>query len=205
MTDKPNAPATIRNRQPILQVIKREFMDCRSVLEIGSGTGQHAVYFAEFMPWLSWQTSDLGENHPGIRAWIAGSSSSNVRKPLLLDVREACELPPGEYDCVFSANTAHIVSIDGVRKMFDLVGRLLPPGGVFCLYGPFNQSGEFSSESNMRFDASLRSQDPSMGIRDLEVLDDFAGISSLCRRRTYAMPANNLITVWCKNRGQEAS
>jgi hypothetical protein len=104
----------------------------------------------------------------------------------------------GEYDGVFSANTAHIMSMPVVRCMFDVAGRLLSDDGVFCLYGPFNQDGEFSSDSNKNFDRSLRSQDPVMGIRNLEDLDDFADGSMMHRERLYAMPANNLLAVWRK-------
>ena len=199
MTIKPHAPASERNRQPILEIINIEFGDCESVLEIGSGTGQHAVYFAEAMPRLTWQTSDLAENHQGIRSCIADSGLQNIGDPILLDVEHADGVD-GEYDGVFSANTAHIMGIKAVSCMFNVVGRLLSPAGVFCLYGPFNQDGEFTSESNERFDQSLRSQDPQMGIRDLEELDCFAGKTAMQRERLYAMPANNLIAVWRKKR-----
>lgn len=197
MTDKPNAPASGRNRQPILDVLEIELRDCGSVLEIGSGTGQHAVFFAEAMPWLTWQTSDLAENHPGIRSWIADARLPNVRDPMLLDVEQAKGVI-GEFDGVFSANTAHIMSMPAVRCMFDVAGRVLSDSGVFCLYGPFNQDGEFSSDSNKDFDRSLRSQDSVMGIRNLEDLDDFADGSMMQRERLYAMPANNLLAVWRK-------
>jgi cyclopropane fatty-acyl-phospholipid synthase-like methyltransferase len=195
MTDKPNAPATGRNRDAILEVIQTEFGDRHSVLEIGSGTGQHAVYFGAAMPWLTWQTSDLAENLQGISSWIDDSGLPNVRQPILLDV-ERPDSNGGDYDAVFSANTAHIMSTQAVRCMFDIVGRLLPPGGLFCLYGPFNQNGRFTSASNERFDQSLRRQNPAMGIRDLEELDDMARQSALRRRRLYAMPANNSLVVW---------
>ncbi len=198
MTVKPNAPASGRNRDAILDVIKTEFGDCHTVLEIGSGTGQHAVFFAEAMPWLRWQTSDLAENHPGIHSWIADSGLANVQEPILLDVEHADGVD-GYFDGVFSANTAHIMSIQAVRCMFDVVGRLLSPGGVFCLYGPFNQDGTFTSESNRRFDQSLRSQDPAMGIRDLEELQDIALSMAMHRERLYAMPANNMLVAWRKN------
>ncbi len=198
MTVKPNAPASGRNKDAILDVIKTEFGDCHTVLEIGSGTGQHAVFFAEAMPWLRWQTSDLAENHPGIHSWIADSGLANVQEPILLDVEQADGVD-GYYDGVFSANTTHIMSIQAVRCMFDVVGRLLSPGGVFCLYGPFNQDGTFTSESNRRFDQSLRSQDPAMGIRDLEELQDIALSMAMHRERLYAMPANNMLVAWRKN------
>jgi len=200
MTAKPHAPASARNRRPVLAVIRNEFRDFKSVLEIGSGTGQHAVFFAEAMPWLTWQTGDLGENHKGIRSWISDRGLPNVLDPILLDVERA-ETLDGEYDGVFSANTAHIMSKQAVRCMFDVVGRLLSPGGLFCLYGPFNLDDRFTSQSNERFDQSLRSRDPAMGIRDLEELDGIAGKSSMCRERLYAMPANNLIVTWRNNGG----
>ncbi len=195
---KPHAPASGRNRQAILEVIRVEFGECSSVLEIGSGTGQHAVFFAGAMPWLTWQSSDLAGNHQGIRSWIADSNLENVRDPILLDVEQADGVD-AEYDGVFSANTAHIMSIEAVRCMFDVVGRLLSPAGAYCLYGPFNLDGEFTSQSNERFDRSLHSQDPAMGIRELEELDGFAGKAAMRREKLYAMPANNLLVVWRKN------
>ena len=196
MLSRPASPAAERNRQPILEVLKSEFEKVVNVLEIGSGTGQHAVHFAAAMPWLEWQTSDLSESHAGINAWIDEFGGSNLRRPLLLDVLEAGSTPQS-YDAVFSANTAHIMCIEAVSAMFSLVGGLLSPGGPFCLYGPFNQGGEFSSESNRQFDQSLRSRDAAMGIRDLEQLDAFARAAGLVRDRIYAMPANNNLVVWC--------
>lgn len=202
MTAKPKAPAAERNKQPILQVLETEFRDCESVLEIGSGTGQHAVFFSEALPWLTWQTSDLAENHPGIRSWIAESGLPNVRDPVQLDVEAPGDLDD-KYDGVFSANTAHIMRLPAVRCMFDVIGRVLRDGGIFCLYGPFNQDREFSSESNQRFDASLRGQDPGMGVRDLGDLDEIAAKLMMYRDRLYAMPANNLLVVWSKNEVRE--
>lgn len=195
---RPDAPAARRNKQPILDVLRIEFRHCQSIFEIGSGTGQHAVFFASAMPWLTWQTSDLDENHPGIREWIASAGPPNVHKPVSLDVERPGGID-GRFDAVFSANTAHIMSVPAVRCMFEFVGCLLPDGGVFCLYGPLKQDGEFSSESNRRFDASLRSRDASMGIRDIGQLDDFAQRSSMHRKRLYAMPVNNQLAVWCKD------
>jgi cyclopropane fatty-acyl-phospholipid synthase-like methyltransferase len=199
---KPDAPAARRNSQPILHVLEIELRHCRSIFEIGSGTGQHAISFARAMPWLTWQTSDLDENHPGICAWIADAGLSNIRKPVSLDVERPGRIAGG-YDAVFSANTAHIMSLSAVRCMFDFVGSLLPDDGVFCLYGPVNQDGAFGSESNRRFDASLRNRDTAMGIRDLGQLDDFARSSSMHRVRLYAMPANNHVAVWVKQEGRQ--
>lgn len=193
----PDAPATVRNREPILAVLRDEFRDCLHVLEIGSGTGQHAVYFGEHMPGVRWQTSDRRENHADIRAWLAQAALDNVLPPLALDVVTDPD-PAGNYDAVFSANTAHIMGIDAVVALFALVGRLLPPGAPFCLYGPFRIDGNFTSPSNADFDASLRDRDPAMGIRDLEYLDELGDAAGLSRDALIAMPANNFIATWRK-------
>lgn len=197
MTHKPDAPATHRNRGPILEVLEHEFAASKSVLEIGSGTGQHAVFFGRAMPWLRWQTSDRAENLHGIGAWIGEAALDNVLPPLELDVQKTAD-PAGRYDAVFSANTAHIMSFAAVECMFKLVARILPGDGLFCLYGPFNDNGEFTSDSNRRFDESLRAGDPAMGIRDLRDLDRMAFDGGLHRHRRYAMPSNNMIVLWRK-------
>ncbi len=196
MHDRPFAEAAARNVEPILEILRHEFRDSTDVLEIGSGTGQHAVYFAASLDHLQWQTSDLEENHPAIRAWIADARLPNVRKPISLDVTTA-DLSTS-CDAVYSANTAHIMSIDEVARMFALAGRVLRPDGLFCLYGPFRRFGEFNTESNARFDASLRARDPSMGIRDLEELDALGATHGLHRQNLYAVPSNNLVVIWKK-------
>ena len=198
MVTKPNAPSALRNQEAILDVISDEFENFKVVLEIGSGTGQHAVFFASQMSWLNWQTSDLAENHGGINAWLEDANLDNVKSPLVLDVTEPLQTND-KYDAVFSANTAHIMSIAAVGCMFSVVGQSLIEDGKFCLYGPFNQNGDFSSDSNREFDANLKSQDSAMGIRDLEVLDGFAESNGLHRATLYAMPANNMIAIWTKN------
>jgi cyclopropane fatty-acyl-phospholipid synthase-like methyltransferase len=195
---KPNAPSALRNQNAILEVISDEFQDCKAVLEIGSGTGQHAIFFASQMSWLTWQTSDLVANHYGINAWLVAADLDNVKAPLVLDVEEPLQ-SDDKFEAVFSANTAHIMSIAAVESMFSTAGRCLFGGGKFCLYGPFNQNGKFTSDSNRGFDANLRSQDPAMGIRDLDILDGFAETSGLHRTSLYAMPANNMISIWSKN------
>lgn len=199
MKTPPASLASERNKAPILEVLRDEFADRRQVLEIGSGTGQHAAWFAANLPHLVWQPSDLAGNHPAIRAWLEAEGTANLSEPVELDVVRpdiSAIVPP---DAVFSANTAHIMSLETVRCMFALVGRLLPRGGVFCLYGPFNFDGRFSSESNADFDASLRARNPTMGVRDIEELDRFAAHAGLARVRLYAMPANNHLAVWLKS------
>ena len=198
MSARPDAPATHRNRDAILEVLRHEFRHCKKVFEIGSGTGQHAVHFASAMPWLEWQTADLAENHPGIIAWVEWARLPNLAVPRVFD---ASNPPPvsDSVDAVFSANTAHIMSMDEVESMFDYVSRVLQSGGVFCLYGPFNEDGQFTSDSNEAFDASLRGRKSSMGIRDRLVLDRLAERLGLASFRRYAMPANNQLLVWQKS------
>jgi len=193
---KPWSAAAEQNAAPILEILRNEFRDCSEVLEIGSGTGQHAVHFASELRNLRWQTSDLDENHAGILARLADASLTNVLAPLSLDVSQANI--GSKFDAVFSANTAHIMSFDTVIKMVALVGSALRVGGVFCLYGPFRRFGEFNTASNARFDVSLRSRHAAMGIRDLEDLDEACSAQGLRRLSLYAVPSNNLVVVWQK-------
>jgi SAM-dependent methyltransferase len=197
MNPKPFAAATERNSLPILEVIRSEFEHASTVLEIGSGTGQHAVSFGNALNHLFWQTSELIENHAGIHAWLDEEGLPNVRKPIELDVM-AADVSPQDYDAVFSANTAHIMSYEAVEKLFSLVGKTLRDNGIFCLYGPFRQGGEFNTQSNADFDRSLRGRNPEMGIRDLEALDKLGESGGMVRERLYAMPANNNLAVWRK-------
>ncbi len=199
MVDLACSPAAENNAAPILEVLRSEFRDCKEVLEIGSGTGQHAVAFASALDHLDWQTSDLDENHAPIAAWIAASSLANVRAPLSVDVRTA-HLPKEAFDAAYSSNTAHIMSMDAVLDMLALVGRVLRPDGVFCLYGPFTREGRFNTDSNERFDRQLRSRNPDMGLRDLEWLEQHGKRQGLIVDKIFAMPANNLLVVWRKER-----
>jgi SAM-dependent methyltransferase len=197
MPELRSADAAVRNAPPILEVLQRELRDYEHVLEIGSGTGQHAIYFSASLPHLTWQTSELEQNHAGVRAWIAHAGGENVEPPMSLDVRTS-SVESATFDAAFSANTAHIMSVDAGRRMFELVGIALREGGVFCLYGPFRIGGAFNTTSNERFDASLRQREPAMGIRDLEALDEFAARGGMRRMRLYAMPSNNYTAVWKK-------
>lgn len=193
-------PHTARNCQPILEVLHTEFGASQSVLEIGSGSGQHATTVANELTELIWQTSDRQQNHSAIREWLQKAATPNVLAPIPLDVLYDT-YPVEKYDAVFSANTAHIMSLLAVEKMFDIVASVLPSGGVFCLYGPFRQRGEFNSKSNADFHCSLQAQSHEMGIRHLEQLDGFAAAGGLHRESLYAMPANNLMVVWRRNDG----
>jgi cyclopropane fatty-acyl-phospholipid synthase-like methyltransferase len=198
MIQKPFAAATDRNSSAILDVLRQEFSNVLTVLEIGSGTGQHAVYFGRQLEHLEWQTSDLADNHEDISAWVDDAGLENVHPPLELDVRTAQPTIDG-YDGVFSANTAHIMAEDAVEDLFGLVADILHNGGIFILYGPFRQAGRFNTLSNENFHESLQQRNPAMGIRDLDDLDAYAARGHLARVRLYAMPANNHMAVWIKD------
>lgn len=193
--DKPYSESCDQNREPILSVIAPLLRDARQVLEIGSGTGQHAVHFAAALPHLVWHTSDCAEYHPGIRLWLEEAALPNTRPPLLLDVARSA-WPALEVDAVFSANTAHIMHWHEVEAMFAGVGQLLGDGGHFMLYGPFNYNGRFSSESNARFDRWLKARDPAMGVRDFETLSELAERVGLQLLEDFEMPVNNRILCW---------
>jgi cyclopropane fatty-acyl-phospholipid synthase-like methyltransferase len=195
MTCLPDAPATRRNREPILDVLREYFADRRRVLEIGSGTGQHAAHFAAALPHLLWQCSDRSENLPGIRAWLAESALANTPPPLQLDVaRDAW--PEARFDAAFSANTLHIMSWVEIERMFSGLDAVLEDDATLAVYGPFNIDGAFTSASNAAFDAELRARAPHMGLRDLESVDALAGKFGFTRIADIAMPANNRCGVW---------
>ena len=197
MFEKPFAEACLRNQQPILEVVEVLFKDKSSVLELGSGTGQHAVYLANAMPWLQWQTSDLIENHPGINMWLEEANLANTLPPIALDVTQS-EWSSDSYDGVFSANTVHIMPWEAVPKMFEGIGRHLRSGGVFALYGPFKYDGKFTSDSNQRFDLWLKESAAHRGVRDFEKLVELGELNGLTFVEDVTMPANNQILVWKK-------
>ena len=194
---KPFSESSQQNRDPILNVLRPLLTERHSVLEIGSGTGQHAVYFAEHMPHLLWHTSDRLENHAGIQAWLDEAGLANTRPPLLLDVRQA-DWPELVVDAIFTANTLHIMDWPAVEATFAGAGRLLPVGGLLLVYGPFNYGGEYTSDSNARFDQWLKQRDPASGIRDFAALDQLAAKAGLSLLHDYTMPVNNRILCWRK-------
>jgi Protein of unknown function (DUF938). len=195
---KPYSESCERNQAPILEQLQTLFAGRRQVLEIASGTGQHAVYFGRALPHLSWQTSDLPGNHAGIEAWLAEAQLPNVLPPLTLDVTDAV-WPVTAVDAVFNANTVHIVSWPAVQRMFAGVGRVLQPGGVLCLYGPFNYGGAYTSASNANFDAWLKARDSYSGIRDFEAVCELAAAQGLSLLQDIAMPSNNRLLAWRKS------
>lgn len=195
---KPFAESSEQNKMPILAVLKQYLQNAESVLEIGSGTGQHAVFFAEQFSHLTWLASDQAAYHAGINMWLEETAQENIKGPFLLDVNQQ-DWPIEATDAVFSANTVHIMGWPSVVNMFAGIGRVLNKGGYFCLYGPFNYNGQFSSESNANFDAWLKQRDPVSGVRDFEALQELAEKAGLTFIHDHEMPANNRILVWQKN------
>lgn len=199
MLEKPFSQACENNQQAIFAVLERVFAKAQQVLEIGSGTGQHAAYFAPRLPHLIWQTSDQAEYHPGINAWLDASSAENLRSPLLLNV-DMPQWPITTVDAVFSANTCHIMSWASVVNMFKQLAGVLSAGGTLAIYGPFNYDGQFTSPSNANFDQWLKQRGAHQGIRDFEAVDKLAREAGMSLLEDNAMPANNRLLVWCKDR-----
>jgi len=193
---KPFSQASENNKSHILDKLMHCFADRCHVLEIGSGTGQHAVYFSANLPHLIWQTSDRVENHEGIHLWCNESDGDNLRLPIALDVSQPEW--PSDFDGVYSSNTAHIMPWELTKRMLTEVATGLPSGGIFALYGPFKYNGEFTSESNASFDAFLKASNPSQGIRDFEKVNDVAKLAGLTLLNDYDLPANNRLLVWRK-------
>jgi len=191
---RPYAPSAARNQAPILEVLLQHFPGRKRVLEIGSGTGQHAVHFAAALPDTIWQTTDVRDALPGIRLWLQQARLPNVPPPLELDVNGPW--PTWQYDAAFTANTLHIVSWEEARKLFRGLSGVLEPGALLAVYGPFNYGGRFTSDSNRAFDEMLRKVSPASGVRDFEAVDALANSVGLRLVADHAMPANNRLLVW---------
>jgi cyclopropane fatty-acyl-phospholipid synthase-like methyltransferase len=194
---KPRSEACERNRDPILGVLRQWWLTSGAVLEIGSGTGQHAVHFAQHLPHLTWIPTDREENLDGIGQWVQEAGLPNLHEPLRLNVMDP-HWPVITVQCVFTANTAHIMSWTEVEAMFEGVGKVLVPKGQFCLYGPVNRDGNFTSESNRQFDEMLRARDPVMGIRDDQALIRLGHRCGLSYIADNSMPAKNRLLIWTK-------
>ena len=195
MQDKPFSEASERNRVPILATLREWFADRRHVLEIGSGTGQHAVHFAAALPQLVWQTSERAEHLAGLRAWLDEAALPNTPPPLELDVGTAT-WPSGPFDAVFSANTLHIMAWTEVEALFAALPAVTTPGAKLAVYGPFNVDGRFTSDSNAAFDAMLKARAPHMGLRDAAAVDALAHAAGFDLIDDVAMPANNRLRLW---------
>jgi len=194
---KPYSQACHNNQQPILSVLEKEFSEVSQVLEIGSGTGQHAVYFAQHLPHVNWQTSDLVINHQGITQWITDAALSNVMPPVVLDLNQAW--PLAHTSAIFTANTLHIVSWSLVTAFFNGVAQHLSDHGKLCIYGPFNYNGQFTSASNRDFNDWLQARDPASGIRHIEDISQLATDAGLTLTNDHAMPANNRLLTFVKH------
>jgi len=194
MQHKPFSPACERNQDAILAVLREQFADRTHVLEIGSGTGQHALHFSLALPRLTWQTSDVAANLPGIRQWLDEARRPNTPAPLTFDINGAP--PAGRFDAIFSANTLHIMGWAEVQRLFTLLPTLMTDDALLTVYGPFNYNGAFTSPSNAAFDASLRADHPQRGIRDFEAVDALARSAGLALVEDRAMPANNRCITW---------
>ena len=194
---KPCSASCDENREPILAVIQPLLAEYSSVLEVGSGTGQHAVYFAARLPHLVWHTSDRIEYHAGITMWLQEANLENTRGPLELDVSKS-EWPRQEFDAVFSANTVHIMHWPEVEVLVSGAASVLPKSGRLFLYGPFNYGNRYTSDSNARFDQWLKSRDPASGIRNFEDLDRLTNQAGMVLINDVEMPANNRILYWEK-------
>lgn len=193
---RPFSQACENNKEPILAVLQTAFAQASHVLEIGSGTGQHAAYFAYRLAHLIWQPSDVQENLPGISSWVSSAKLANLKQAVQFDVREA-DLPTGKFDAVFSANTFHIMAWQGVEKTFAHLSSL-GSGSELCVYGPFNYDGQFTSASNARFNDWLFQRNPQSAIRDFEAVNDLAINAGFALEQDYQMPANNRLLHWRK-------
>jgi len=192
--DKPHSPSSDRNREPILAVLRERFADRRRVLEIGSGTGQHAVHFAAALPALTWQCTEREENLPGIRMWLDEAALPNTPAPITLDVNGTW--PTARYDAVFSANTLHIMGWPEVERMFAALPAVLDDDATLVIYGPFTMDGRHTSESNAAFDATLRARAPHQGVRDVAAVDALARAIGFAPVENRVMPANNRCLAW---------
>ncbi|MCK7597982.1 class I SAM-dependent methyltransferase [Microbulbifer sp. CAU 1566] len=190
----PDAPSTERNRQPILEHLQRLLVNSRHLLEIGSGTGQHAVYFAPRLPRVTWQTSERLQNLHEVQAWLNHSPADNLPAPVALDVTG--NWPSLRVDAVFTSNTLHIMPAAAVEVFFARLKNVLQPGGQLIVYGPVKIAGEYIGPSNADFDCWLKEQDPLRGIRDLEWLDQLAAVEGLVRTENNDLPAHNQLLVW---------
>lgn len=194
---KPFAESSEQNKQDILAIIQPLFSKLKRVLEIASGTGQHAVYFSQTMPNLNWQPSDLDSALPGIQSWVNESGLANLNQPIALDV-SSINWPQQTFDAIFSANSLHIMSQQHVKDLFSNVGRVLNKNGLITVYGPFNYHGQFTSQSNQHFDGWLKSRNSNSGIKEFEWCNDLAENAGFKLIKDYEMPQNNRILVWQK-------
>jgi len=193
--EPPFSQACENNKQVILEILERHLNDADQVLELAGGTGQHAVHFAQNLPGLQWQSSDIPSNVDNLNLRLAGANLANLPAAISIDVNHSpwnCGRP----SAIFSANSLHIMSADSVENFFKGIGEALQGDGTLIVYGPFKYAGEFTSESNEGFDAWLKERDPVSGIRDFEWINGLATQIGLCLIEDNPMPANNQCLVW---------
>jgi cyclopropane fatty-acyl-phospholipid synthase-like methyltransferase len=194
--EKPYSAACDRNKEPILKILQQVILPSdRRLLEVGTGTGQHAVYLAPFFPQLEWYPTDLSVNIPGMNLWFQEAKTPNIQKPVRLDVGKD-DFPKLKFDVVFTANTFHIMHWKECKSFMKLLGNRLREGSRFVVYGPFKYDGEFTSESNAEFDRSLKERDPLMGIRAFEDVLSNMTKNGFELQEDYEMPANNRMLVF---------
>lgn len=198
MDARETAPSAERNKEPILSVLSRVLPPRGVVLEIGSGTGQHIAHFAEALPALTFQPSEMDvERHASIAAWTSAGNLSNVRAPLAIDVTQR-PWPVGNADAVVCINVIHISPWEATLALMAGAGQILPAGGALVTYGPYTRGGAHTSPSNVAFDASLRARNPLWGVRDIDALVEVANGEGLALEEVVPMPANNFTLVWRK-------
>ncbi|TWX65679.1 DUF938 domain-containing protein [Colwellia demingiae] len=199
--NKPFSQACENNKRPILNILSKVFSKNKHILEIGSGTGQHAVFFGQHQPHLIWQTSDLPINHQGINLWLDETVLSNVQKPIVIDLNKTWPMPKNtlQVDGLYTANTLHIISWPLVVKFFDGIAQNLASEAIVCIYGPFKYQGKYTSDSNANFDFWLKDRDIDSGIRDIEAILLLANSAGLTLIDDHVMPANNQLLVFSKS------
>jgi len=193
----PMSEACERNKDPILGVLRMSFAEVRNVLEIGSGTGQHAVHFARYLSHLTWHPTEQLSYLPDLTARVQLEGSPNLRPPTVLDVRQSV-WPVLSVDAVFTANTLHIMSWAEVTAMYRGIGEVLAPRGVLCVYGPFRYAGEYTSDSNRAFDGMLQERDPRSGLRDVNAVKELASSYGLELVADHDLPAFNRLLIFMR-------
>ena len=210
MPAKPFSQASENNKAPILSVLKNLFPGPTEILEIGSGTGQHAAHFCQRLPHVQWQPSDLAIHLDGIRLWREEANLNNFKPPVELDATSR-QWPIESTDCIYTANTCHIMGWKEVQLFLARAGAVIRSQGYLCIYGPFNypktqnpnligddgnEKCDYTSESNARFDQWLKQRDPKSGIRDITAMNFQARKAGLVPFQDNEMPANNRLVVW---------
>jgi hypothetical protein len=194
----PFSEACERNKGPILEVLRVAFADRSQVLEIGSGTGQHAVHFAACLSHLIWHPTEQLKYLSDLAARIKQEGGSNLRPPTVLDVKQAI-WPMRSADAVFSANTLHIMSWSEVLDLFRGLDAILAAAGVLCVYGPFRYDGRYTSDSNRDFDRMLQERDPLSGLRDITAVTRLAAQYGLALKADHDLPANNRLLEFVRS------